>query len=476
MDAGLAARYGGPHNVSKHLHQGERVREGAGSAESGGDGERHDVVFSVLGESRSQRDGSEGMAAGSASGSPFHDDPLALQASRARPTEPSQDDSHGADAADKGRPSREADMHMDAATSEAERMGHGARPDAGGAVDVEGGLVASAGSRPAWAGDEDQMTTRRRRVLLQGGDAVEQGEGQAGHVEGYAFRDLRDQTGQEFEVPVEDADKYERYDDEAGDAYGEDVDDEEMEAETAGAVQETGDAPDGLWLLGLVAGGLITSLVHALTFALVIYGGPSLLQACESLRLASQILVAVIWVDGALVDGAGEGGSFSPSERGAGFLLVVLAGGFVIRYCSRWARGWGTLQVPIAVYNLVSLGDIESSVTRQMGNVEKKFSIASIAPSPSLFSPTPAAAAANASDGPVPQRWACDMFVCRKYGVLCAACDLLARTSADTHAAVCRVRLLPAAPKFMQALRKLCGACPARGYWGRVRAAASPSG
>ena len=423
------AGYGSPLNGSLRF---EWRKQPGGRAGSDGEGVRRvggqDVVFNVLGESRSGRDGSAGRAFAGTSGGLFHDDPLALRAATGRSRE------HGSNLKELGPASREADVK----TVETAKAGdverdletanggevhrahvHGSGADEGYSLGMEGGVGAGSGSLgEGGEGGGRRSKAMRRRALLQEGDtrrgrqyerstragdvsaadAEQQGERQSGGAGGFAPSDLGEKAGQEVEMPTGDADGY--YDEEVGDVYEEDFDDDEMAA--GDVAVDVAEVPDGLWLLGLVAAGLMASLVHALAFALVIYGGPSLLQACESLRLVVKILVTVIWVDG------GDGGALSPSERGAASVLIVVAGGFVIRYCARWVRGWGNLQVPIAVYNMVSLGDLESSVTRQMGSVEKKFSITSITPSPSLFSPTPA----NANDGPVPQRWAGRMFLC----------------------------------------------------------------
>ena len=418
----MAAGYGSPLNGSLRF---QWRKQAGGRAGSDGEGVRRvggqDVVFNVLGESRIGRDGFAGRAFVGTSGGLFHDDPLALRAATGRSSE------YGSNLKELGPASRETDVKKveTAKAGDVERdlktanggevhreHVHGSGADKGYSVGMEGGVGAGSGSLGAEGGGR-RSTTMRQRALLQEGytrqgtqygrsmragdvsaaDAEEQGERQSGVAGGYAPSDLGEKAGQEVEMPTGDADGY--YDEEVGE---EDFDDDEMAAGDV-AVEET-EVPDGLWLLGLVAAGLMASLVHALAFALIIYGGPSLLQACESLRLVVKILVTLIWVDG------GDGGVLSPPERGAASLLIVVAGAFVIRYCARWVRGWGNLQVPIAVYNMVSLGDLESSVTRQMGNVEKKFSITSITPSPSLFSPTPA------NDGSVPQRWACRMFLC----------------------------------------------------------------
>jgi len=70
-----------------------------------------------------------------------------------------------------------------------------------------------------------------------------------------------------------DVKEEEGYFNNAGDGYGEEGGDEALVAE---------EMVDSMWVMGLVSGGLMCAVVHGLMFALVIYGGPSLLQVEKS--------------------------------------------------------------------------------------------------------------------------------------------------------------------------------------------------
>jgi hypothetical protein len=58
--------------------------------------------------------------------------------------------------------------------------------------------------------------------------------------------------------------------------------------------------------------------------------------------------------------------------RAIGVLLALSAGLSAMFYSRRrWTKGWGSLIVPIPAYNLVSLSDIEASLSRH-GAAEDK--------------------------------------------------------------------------------------------------------
>jgi len=83
------------------------------------------------------------------------------------------------------------------------------------------------------------------------------------------------QMGEEEKIVLGEGDveEEEGYFNNAGDGYGEEGGEEALVAE---------EMVDSMWVMGLVSGGLMCAVVHGLMFALVIYGGPSLLQVEKS--------------------------------------------------------------------------------------------------------------------------------------------------------------------------------------------------
>eukprot|EP00282_Hemiselmis_andersenii_P007795 CAMPEP_0114112320 /NCGR_PEP_ID=MMETSP0043_2-20121206/2326_1 /TAXON_ID=464988 /ORGANISM="Hemiselmis andersenii, Strain CCMP644" /LENGTH=751 /DNA_ID=CAMNT_0001204415 /DNA_START=61 /DNA_END=2316 /DNA_ORIENTATION=- len=127
------------------------------------------------------------------------------------------------------------------------------------------------------------------------------------------------------------------------------------------------------------------ALVDLLTFVMIIYGGPTLVQVAGCTRLCVWVVVTVIK--------APEG--MTATSHAVGMVGALAGAAMLLQYMKRWQHGWGSMPVPVLTLHMGAISDFEHSIGRQIGNEMTKIGgdikkTSNVEVSQELFSPTQA--------------------------------------------------------------------------------------
>lgn len=116
--------------------------------------------------------------------------------------------------------------------------------------------------------------------------------------------------------------------------------------------------------------GTVGAVVDLLSFVVIIYGGPTVLQVAGCMKMAAYTILTVSL--------AGE--SELPGEARAFSLAGALSGAWLlVAYMRRWLAGWGAMPVPVPSLTMGAVMELEHTLSRQLGNEMGKIGSAAAA-------------------------------------------------------------------------------------------------